>query len=297
VNRLSVNEWFLQMAIEKDLIQTTPFLVPPGGPADLFGRSTDFRPDDLSKSDAEKRLQRIKSRLSDLQYQLYSENKRSLLVVLQAMDAGGKDGTIRKVMTGFNPQGCKVHSFKKPTERELEHDFLWRIHRVCPPKGEIGVFNRSHYEDVLVVRIHDLVPEEKWRSRYDVINGFESILQQHGTKVVKFFLHISPEEQLQRFAKRLENPKKNWKISDSDYSERKFWPKYIEAFEEAIQRCNSQSAPWYVIPADNKWFRDLAIASVLHQTLTDMDLQMPKPTVNLFEIQKMYHQAVKDSSS
>lgn len=267
------------------------FRVPPDTKVKLASIPCEDRPDGLDKQDARKALKQLKQASSDLQNQMYAENQQSLLVVFQAMDAGGKDGTIRKVMTGFNPQGCKVHSFKKPTERELEHDFLWRIHQACPPKGEISVFNRSHYEDVLVVRVHDLVPPETWQARYDIINQFENLLVRQGTQILKFYLHISPEEQLSRFAKRLDNPAKNWKISNSDYSERKYWHDYQDAFEDVFQKCSSTHAPWYIIPANTKWYRDLIVAKVINEKLRSMNFQTPTANVDLEEIRRLYHQA------
>lgn len=272
-------------------IQPDEFRVAPGSDIDLSSHPTESAPGFLDKKTARRTLALVRADSSDLQYQMYAENQQSLLVVFQAMDAGGKDGTIRKVMTGFNPQGCKVHSFKKPTERELEHDFLWRIHQACPPRGEISVFNRSHYEDVLVVRVHNLVPKSTWQDRYDIINSFESLLLRQGTQVLKFYLHISQEEQLERFEKRLNNPRKQWKISESDYSERKYWHDYQTAFEEVFRRCSPAQAPWYIIPADKKWYRDLIVATIINEKLRSMKFQTPRPTVDLEQIRKMYHQA------
>lgn len=272
-------------------IQPEEFRVPADVPTSLADRATDSVPGFLDKSTARRTLKQLRMASSELQYQMYAENRQSLLVVFQAMDAGGKDGTIRKVMTGFNPQGCKVHSFKKPTERELEHDFLWRIHPACPPRGEISVFNRSHYEDVLVVRVHQLVEESIWRERYEIINQFESMLSQQGTQILKFFLHISPEEQLRRFEKRLDNPNKRWKISESDYSERPFWRDYESAFEEVFDRCSTPTAPWYIVPADTKWYRDLIVAGIIHDKLKSMKFNVPEPTVDLERIRHLFHQA------
>ncbi len=193
------------------------------------------------------------------------------------MDAGGKDGTIRRVFKGVNPQGVRVTSFKVPSKRELAHDFLWRVHQAVPATGMIGVFNRSHYEDVLVVRVHDLVPEDVWRPRFWHINQFERLLHKTGTRILKFFLHISPEEQLKRFRSRYETPKKQWKFSVEDLEKRRYWSAYMEAFEEVLNICTTRWAPWYVIPADDKWYRNLAITRVIVETLREMDPRFPPP--------------------
>lgn len=276
-------------------ITSEQFRVAPQATVRLAKRESDDVPAYLDKESARRKLEDLKEHSSALQNQMYAENRQSLLVVFQALDAGGKDGTIRKVMTGFNPQGCKVHTFKKPTERELEHDFLWRIHQACPPRGEISVFNRSHYEDVLVVRVHQLVPKTTWSARYEIINDFESLLHRQGTQVLKFFLHISPEEQLKRFEKRLHKPHKRWKISESDYSERQYWDQYQAAFEDVFHYCSPSHAPWYIIPADTKWYRDLVVATIINEKLQSMDFQMPQPSVDLDEIRRLYHQAKQDS--
>ncbi len=229
--------------------------------------------------------------LARLQYKLYAEGKRSLLIVLQGLDASGKDGVIRHVMTGTNPQGVNVTCFKQPTHEELAHDFLWRAHHHTPARGEIMIFNRSHYEDVLVVRVHNIVPRSVWSLRYERIREFERLLAQAGTQVLKFYLHISPEEQLIRFKERLEDPHRNWKIRESDYIEREYWPAYIEAMEEAIKETTTKHAPWFVIPSNHKWFRDLVISSILVDTLDEMQLQIPKPAVDLKAIRLRYHSA------
>lgn len=213
-----------------------------------------------------------------LQNILAAEAKHSVLFVLQAMDAGGKDGTIRKVMSGLNPQGCRVTSFKAPTPEELSHDFLWRVHRVCPGKGEIGIFNRSHYEDVLVVRVHGLAPKKVWSQRYKLINEFEHLLASNGTTIRKFYLHISKEEQKQRLEERLADPKKHWKFNPGDLKEREYWKNYMDAFDDAIEKCSTAHAPWFIIPADNKWFRDLAVSSIVLDTLRDLKLEYPEPS-------------------
>jgi PPK2 family polyphosphate:nucleotide phosphotransferase len=223
----------------------------------------------------------LNERLAELQERLWAEHERSLLVVLQAIDAGGKDGAIRKVFGGVNPQGCRVTSFKAPSEEERDHDFLWRVHRAAPGKGEIAIFNRSHYEDVLVVRVHDLVPRKVWSKRYGIINDFEASLAAAGTTIVKFFLHISKEEQAERFRKRLENPEKHWKFRRADLEEREHWDAYQAAFEAALSKTSTAAAPWYVIPADHKWYRDWALLSVLVDTLERMDPQYPAPEDDL----------------
>ena len=219
--------------------------------------------------------------LADLQERLWAEKARSLLVVLQAIDAGGKDGAIRKVFTGMNPMGVKVTSFGVPTEEERAHDFLWRVHEATPAKGEIGIFNRSHYEDVLVVRVHDLVPEEVWRPRYELINDFERNLAMAGTRIVKLFLHISKEEQAERFRSRLEQPDKRWKFRKGDLDDRARWDDFQAAFAEAISRTSTDVAPWYVVPADSKRFRDWAVSEILVDTLRAMDPQFPEPEEGL----------------
>jgi PPK2 family polyphosphate:nucleotide phosphotransferase len=222
--------------------------------------------------------------MCDLQERLYAEGKQSLLVVLQAMDTGGKDGTIAHCMRGLNPQGCDVIAFKVPSLDELAHDFLWRIHQHTPPRGHIAVFNRSHYEDVLVVRVHKLVPEKVWRARYYQINDFERSLAAAGTRIVKFFLHISPDEQKRRLQKRLDNPDKHWKFDEADLAERDLWDEYMAAYEDALSRCSTDWAPWHIIPADHKWYRNVVVAGILRATLQDMDPHWPKPTADLSKI-------------
>ncbi len=257
----------------------------------------DYDPDDtadITKADAEALLAEEKAKLADLQYRLYAEGKRSLLTCLQGPDASGKDGAIRHVFSGINPQGCRVQSFKEPSHHELEHDFLWRVHRCAPESGQIMVFNRSHYEDVLIVRVRGLVPEEIWRGRYSQINGFEHMLLERGTKVVKFFLNISKDQQLKRFEKRLKDPTRHWKISEADYSEREQWDSYITAFEEALSRCSSQEAPWFVIPSNHKWARNVIMARILRECLEEMGPQFPEPTVNLEQIRMHYHKALEE---
>ena len=226
-----------------------------------------------------------------MQELLYAEHKHKVLVVLQAMDTGGKDGTIRHVFGPLNPQGCRVASFKVPSKVEAAHDFLWRCHSVVPARGQVGIFNRSHYEDVLVVRVHDFVPEAVWSRRFDHINHFEALLHDSGTTVLKFYLHIDQDEQLERFGKRISDPGRNWKISDADYSERPYWDQYTEAFEDALSRCSTENAPWFVIPANRKWFRNLAIASIVVEAMEGLNMKYPEPSVDMDEIRRKYHQA------
>lgn len=236
-------------------------------------------------------------KIRDLQYKMYVEHKQSLLVVLQAPDAAGKDGLIRKVLGRMNPQGCRTYPFKAPSKEELAHDFLWRIHKCTPGKGKVSVFNRSHYEDVLVVRVEDIVPKSVWGARYEIINSFESMLAASGTRILKFFLHISSKEQLERFKKRLDDPEKHWKLNPGDYAARDQWDAYREAYEEAISKCNTKHAPWFVIPADHKWYRDAAVAGIVHQTLADMAPQMPPVDVDLDEIRMLYERELSQLES
>lgn len=226
---------------------------------------------------ASRALDENRRKLEDLQYKLYADRRFGLLVVLQAIDGGGKDGTCRHVMSAFNPQGCTVSSFKAPTAEELRHDYLWRIHQRVPPRGEIGVFNRSHYEDVLIVRVEKLVPKEVWSKRYDQINQFERTLGESNISIVKFFLHISKDEQKRRFQDRLDKPEKNWKFEPADLKNRQRWGEYRKAFEAMLSKCSAAEAPWYVIPANHKWFRDLAVSQVLVHHLERLPLKFPKP--------------------
>lgn len=227
------------------------------------------------KKAALKELAKLNTRLEALQELLYAEGKHKLLIVFQAMDAGGKDGTIRSVFEGVNPQGVKVASFKVPTPEELAHDYLWRIHKQTPGKGEIVIFNRSHYEDVLVVRVHNFAPEAVWSKRYDHIRNFEQMLADEGTTILKFYLHIDLDEQKQRLQERLDVPEKRWKFSLGDLDERKLWPQYMQAFEDAIEKTSSNAAPWYVIPANRNWYRNLMISQVIVDTLEGLKMKFP----------------------
>ena len=228
-----------------------------------------------SKKDVAGELEAQRKRIGRLQERLYAENKQGLLIVLQAMDTGGKDGTIKHVFRGVNPQGCRVSSFKAPSAEEANHDFLWRYHRSAPARGRIGIFNRSHYEDVLIVRVKNLVPEGVWRQRYALINDFERGLTASGITVLKFFLHISKDEQKRRLQSRLEDPEKRWKFSSSDLKERAFWDDYQNAFEDAIRECSTEHSPWYVVPANKKWYRNLVVARIIADTLDGLDPRYP----------------------
>jgi PPK2 family polyphosphate:nucleotide phosphotransferase len=254
-----------------------PFLVSPGTPVNLAEHDPDYTGEYKSKKQAAKDLDDYRDRLRELQEVLWAEDRHALLIVLQAMDAGGKDGAIEHVFHGVNPQGCHVTSFKVPTSEELAHDFLWRVHRAVPGRGEIGIFNRSHYEDVLVVRVDNLAPEAVWRQRYDQINHFEKLLADTGTTILKFYLHISKEEQKERFQARLDDPRKNWKFSMGDVEKRAQWDDYMAAFEEALSRCSTPWAPWYVIPANHKWYRNLALSRIIVETLAALDMHYPPP--------------------
>ncbi len=264
------------------------FRLPPGKRPDLAAIDPDQTAPGLDKAAARVETGRLGERLRDLQYRLYAEHRRSLLIVLQAMDAGGKDGTIRHVFGSMNPLGCRVAAFRQPTPEERDHDFLWRVHRVAPARGEVAIFNRSHYEDVLVARVHGLVPRSVWQKRYARINDFEKLLHQHDTVILKFFLHISAGEQLQRFRKRLSDPRKQWKVSEADFRERRYWDDYMAAYAEAIARCNTRHAPWFVIPANHKWFRNLAVSHILVETLEALNLQLPPARVDLAALRHQY---------
>lgn len=213
--------------------------------------------------------------MAQLARKLYAENKRSILLVLQGMDTAGKDGTIRAVMRGMNPRSCQVVSFKKPNDSELEHDFLWRVHKVVPPRGSIGIFNRSHYEDVLIVRVHNLVPQSVWTRRYDHINDFERMLADNGTTIIKCCLHVSKETQRERLQARIDDPASHWKFNMADLDERKKWDAYVEAYEAALEKCNTDYAPWHIVPADRKWYRNLSVSELVLREMKKLDPQFP----------------------
>jgi PPK2 family polyphosphate:nucleotide phosphotransferase len=247
------------------------------------------------EEEADAELSGLVRRIADLQARLYAEESRSVLVVLQGIDAAGKDSTVKHVFSGTNPQGVRVYSFKEPTREEATHDFLWRYHCDTPADGMIHVFNRSHYEDVVVVRVHGLAPEELWRSRYDSINDFERMLVREGTVVVKFFLHISKEAQLERFRERLERPDKHYKFSANDVRERRHWDAYREAYEDALRLTSTPWAPWYVVPSDHKWFRKLVVARVVAGTLDAIDPRWPAqdPEVEAYALDELDSSASK----
>ncbi|MGB6062220.1 MAG: polyphosphate kinase 2 family protein [Candidatus Aquilonibacter sp.] len=267
------------------------FVVEPGSRVDLASIDPAAKDEHKNKADAADDMERDIGKLSDLQYLLYAGNARSLLIVLQGLDAAGKDGTISHVFRGLNPQGARVHSFKEPSREEAAHDFLWRAHIPAPERGEIVIFNRSHYEDVLIVRVHNLVPESVWSKRYELINAFEKDLTQAGTTVLKLYLHISKEEQLKRFKARLDDPLRQWKISEADYTERSYFAEYLRAYEEVFAKTSTPHAPWFVIPSDHKWFRNLAISKIVVETLDSLDMKLPPTTVNLADIRRKYDEA------
>jgi PPK2 family polyphosphate:nucleotide phosphotransferase len=243
-------------------------------PGDTFG---------VRRNDAafQKRLDRLR----ELQQLLYADKRYALLIVLQALDAGGKDGVIRHVMSGVNPQGCKVTPFKVPSSEERSHDFLWRVHQAVPERGDIGIFNRSHYEDVLVVRVHRTVPKEVWSKRFEQINDFERELSENGVRILKFFLHMGKEEQKRRFQARILDPGRNWKLSLADFEERRYWDDYMKAYQDALRKCSTSRSPWYVVPANHKWFRNYLIAEVIVQALEDMKLKYPPPLIDVSKIE------------
>jgi PPK2 family polyphosphate:nucleotide phosphotransferase len=262
------------------------YRIEPGTRVDL----STWDPRDRSRFDGGKKasaavLEMLNGRLRHLQELLYAQGKHKLLIVLQAMDTGGKDGVIRHVFRGVNPQGVKVASFKVPTAEELAHDYLWRIHKHTPGRGEVAIYNRSHYEDVLVVRVHELVPPEVWQRRYDHINAFERLLADEGTTILKFYLHISREEQRERLQSRLDDPEKQWKFNVGDLKDRALWGDFTAAYEDVLSKTSTQWAPWYVIPADRKWYRNLAIATLLVETLHNLDMAYPQPKDNLDDVE------------
>ncbi len=251
------------------------FRVEPGAKVSLATIDPEQTEHYKKKKDAARELEKQRRRIQDLQERLYAENERGLLIVLQAMDTGGKDGTIKHVFSGVNPQGCRVSSFKFPSAEEANHDFLWRYHKSVPARGRIGIFNRSHYEDVLVVRVKNLVLEEIWRERYEQINAFERSLTLDGITVLKFFLHISEDEQKRRLQRRLGDPNKRWKFSSADIKERAFWDAYQQAYEDVLSKCSTEHAPWYVVPANKKWYRNLVVARTIADTLGAMKPRFP----------------------
>ena len=262
------------------------FLVPPKSKLNLSKFPTDYSGDFKSKKEAVKILKKNIERMTELQAKLYAQDKYSLLIIFQAMDAAGKDGTIKHVMSGLNPQGTQVSSFKQPSKEELDHGYLWRINKALPERGRIGIFNRSHYEEVLVVRVHDLIKYQKipdkfnnkniWKQRYEQINNFEEYLYENGIVIIKFFLHVSKDEQKKRFLERIEDPAKNWKFSSGDIEERKYWDEYQKVYQEAISATSKKNSPWYIIPADKKWFARLAVSEIIVREMKKLKPEFPK---------------------
>ena len=265
------------------------FQVKPGSKVNLSKIDPNFPVKHKNKTLAKDEIKKYTQHLRDLQYHLYAEGKQSLLICLQGLDAAGKDGIINHVLGAMNPQGTKVCGFKVPTKEEAAHDFLWRIEKQVPAKGEVVIFNRSHYEDVLVVRVHKIVPKEVWSRRYDFINCFEKKLISNNTHILKFFLHITPEEQLKRFQERLDDPARHWKISESDYEEREFWNEYTQAYEDVLNKTSTIYAPWYIIPSNHKWFRNLAVSKIVIEKLESLDMKLPEAQVDINEIRRRYH--------
>ena len=257
--------------------------VKPGGPIDL-GKLDPGQTFGWEKAAVAKQLEQNTARLAELQFRLFAESQQAVLIVLQGMDASGKDGTVRHVMSGLNPASCRVQSFKVPTALEARHDYLWRIHQVVPPRGEIGIFNRSHYEDVLIVRVQELVPKDVWKRRYDQINDFEQLLTENGVTILKFFLHIDKDEQRDRLQARLNDPGKNWKFEPGDLAVRRQWEAYQQAYEDVLSRCSTRWAPWFVVPANKKWFRNLAVSEIIRSALEDLHPQFPKPLPGIKKI-------------
>jgi len=269
------------------------FCVDPGSAVDLESIDPGFHGPHENDMEAHAELKHNLRRITEQQRKLYADRNHALLIVLQGLDCAGKDGICWHVISAMDPQGVQVTSFKRPTEEESAHDFLWRVHRHAPGRGAVAIFNRSHYEDVLAVRVHNLAPREIWKSRYDFINEWEKLLSiESNTTILKFFLHISKEEQLRRFEERLDSPAHQWKISDSDYADREKWSEYVKAYEAALSRCSTRHAPWFVIPSDHKWFRDLAVSAIVADALEDMRLEYPEPGVDIEEIRKLYRRSV-----
>jgi PPK2 family polyphosphate:nucleotide phosphotransferase len=267
------------------------FRVRPAARVKLADFDPSFKGRHESEEAATGEMEQYRKRLADLQEMLFVEHRRSLLICLQGLDTAGKDGTIKHFLSAMSPQGCTVTHFDRPSAEEAAHDFLWRVHRAAPARGEVAIFNRSHYEDVLVARVHNLVPKSVWSPRYERINAFEQGLVEHETHVLKFFLHISSEEQLARLKARLDDPTKQWKVSESDYQDRRFWTDYVAAYEEVLSRCSTERAPWFVIPSNHKWFRNLAVARIVVEHLESLNLSYPKPAADLERIRREYHAA------
>lgn len=266
------------------------FLVRPGSSVDLNAIEAKS-PGDLGRERAERKTRKATERLAKLQYLLFANAGPSLLIVLQGPDASGKDGLIKHLFAGLNPQGVTVTAFEKPTPIEAAHDFLWRVHGHAPAKGEIAVFNRSHYEAVLVERVRELVPARQWQARYAMINAFEELLAQNGTHILKFFLHIDADEQLERFRRRLEDKRRQWKISEDDYADRELWPQFADANEAMLEKTSTPAAPWYVIPSNQKWYRNYAVSKIVVSAMKELGLTIPPPSVDIAAIRRKYHAA------
>lgn len=265
----------------KSMELETKNIIKPGDSINLSDYAPEYTGAYEKKCQTKRRLKKLHKQLLKLQELLYAENQHALLIILQGMDTCGKDGTIRRVMSGINVQGCDVVSFKVPSADELSRDFLWRAHKAVPSKGKIGIFNRSHYEDVLVVRVHNLVPEEIWSQRYQQINDFEKMLVESGTVVLKFFLNISKDEQKARLESRISDPTKHWKVEESDVRERAYWDDYMQAYEVMLEKCSTDWAPWYVIPANKKWYRNLVITECIVERLRRLGMKYPEPSVDI----------------
>jgi PPK2 family polyphosphate:nucleotide phosphotransferase len=270
------------------------FRIEPDSKVDLDSIDPGFHGSYASDAEAATEFQRNLDRITKLQRALYADRGHSLLIVLQGIDGAGKDGSCWHVIGAMDPQGVQVTGFKQPTAEESAHDFLWRVHAHAPQRGYVAIFNRSHYEDVLTVRVHNLAPKEIWKPRYAFINDWEKMLAvENNTTILKFFLFVSKEEQLRRFKERLDNPAHQWKISENDYKERNFWDDYIKAFEAMLSRCSTERAPWFVIPSNHKWFRNLAVSTIIVDAMEGMHLKTPKPTVDIEEIRRLYHQSAE----
>lgn len=281
------------------------FLVREDQNVDLSKYDPKYTAEYIAKTDVKPLLKTNRKKLSQLQTKLYAQNEYALLLILQGMDASGKDGIIKNVMSSVNPQGCQVFSFKEPSKEELDHDYLWRIHKAIPERGRIGIFNRSHYEEVVIVQVHDLVRKQNlpanliteniWRERYKQINDFEHYLYQNGVIMLKFYLHISPEEQMERFISRIDSESKNWKFSEKDIEERKYWNDYIKAYEDAFSYTSREYAPWYIIPSDRKWFARFLVSEIIIRTLEKYNLSYPSiEDVRQAKLQQIKEQFLKD---
>jgi PPK2 family polyphosphate:nucleotide phosphotransferase len=281
--------------VEEAVDYRNKLVVKPGSKVELADLDPSWHGKHECEADGKSESEQTLDELTKLQHLLYSDRRHALLVVLQGIDAAGKDGVCWHIIKAMNPQGTSVIGFKQPTAEELAHDFLWRVHAHAPALGRVAVWNRSHYEEVLVARVHELVPKSVWSKRYQQINDFERLLHASGTTIVKFFLYISKDEQLKRFKQRLDDPARQWKISESDYQERRLWDAYASAFEDMLEACSTEHAPWYAIPSNHKWFRNLAVGQILRATMEELGMKLPKPTVDLAKIRREYHEAVEEA--